>query len=201
MATRDPGSTRERIVEHARDLYVEGGMAALSMRKVADRVGVSATALYRHFDRKETLLMEVCRTGFERFTSYLLRGLAGSTPRERLRLSGEGYVRFALDNPAYYRIMFMASRDDFGFAELPAQSSETMTRSFHLLVDRVRECQDAGLLRAGDPAELAVLIWSASHGLVSLYLCGQLGPLQGDDEGFVRFFLRARSQQLEGLAG
>ena len=69
--------TRERIVEEARDLYLTAGLAGLSMRKVAERVGVTATALYRHFEDKQALLLAVVQAGFERFTTYLLRGLTG----------------------------------------------------------------------------------------------------------------------------
>jgi AcrR family transcriptional regulator len=196
---KDTGSTRERILEEARDLYLKGGLSGLSMRKIADRVGVSATALYRHFEDKEALLMAVVEVGFERFTSYLLRGLAGKTPAERLNLTGEGYLRFALENRSYYRIMFMAARDDFGYDRFPARSRENLSRSFQLLVDRVRECQDSKHLRAGDPQEVAVLIWSFTHGMVSLFLTGHMGPLDGKPEAFARFYRDAQAEFLAGL--
>ena len=192
--------TRDRIVEEARDLYLTGGLSALSMRKVAERVGVSATALYRHFDDKEALLVAVVQAGFERFTSYLLRGLAGKTPPERLARTGEGYLRFALEHSSYYRIMFMTSREDFGFDQLPEASRQILARSFQLLVDRVRECQDAGTLRAGEPEEIAVLIWAFVHGLVSLYLAGHMGPLDGKPTAFARFYATAHVEFLAGLA-
>jgi AcrR family transcriptional regulator len=192
--------TRERIVEEARDLYLRGGLSAVSMRKVAERVGVSATALYRHFDDKESLLLAVVQTGFERFTSYLLSGQAGKTPLDRLTLTGEGYLRFALDHPSYYRIMFMTSREDFGFDQLPAATRSSLGRSFQLLVDRVRECQGARRLRVGEPEELAVLIWSFVHGLVSLYLAGHLGPFAGKPTAFARFYAAAQVEFLAGLA-
>jgi AcrR family transcriptional regulator len=192
--------TRERIVEEARDLYLTGGLTALSMRKVAERVGVSATALYRHFDDKEALLVAVVQAGFEKFTGYLLRGLAGKTPVERLSLTGDGYLSFALDNPSYYRIMFMASRQDIGYEELPAANRQTLRHSFQLLVDRVRECQDTGHVRAGDPQEIAVLIWSFVHGLVSLYLAGHMvGALDGKPDAFARFYRAAKADFLAGL--
>ena len=144
--------------------------------------------------------MAVVQAGFERFTSYLLRGLSGKTPAERLTLTGEGYLRFALENPSYYRIMFMTSREDFGFDQLPEASRQILARSFQLLVDRVRECQDAGTLRAGEPEEIAVLIWSFVHGLVSLYLAGHMGPLDGKPTAFARFYAAAQVEFLAGLA-
>jgi AcrR family transcriptional regulator len=197
---QDGSATRERILEEARDLFVAGGMNGFSMRKVAERVGVSATAIYRHFEGKETLLLAVVEAGFELFTSYLLRARSGATAAERLERSGEAYLRFALDHPGYYRVMFMSSREDFGFERLPAQSVARQTGAFGQVVARVGECQDAGLLRPGDPGELAVLLWSFSHGLASLYLGGHLRQRYPDPEAFVRFFLQARRQLLAGLA-
>jgi AcrR family transcriptional regulator len=191
--------TRERIVVEARDLYLTEGLAGLSMRKVAERVGVTATALYRHFEDKQALLLAVVQTGFERFTSYLLRGLAGKTPGARLARTGEGYLRFALENPADYRIMFMSMREDLGYDRFPARSKENLSRSFQLLVDRTRECQEAGLVRSGDPHEIAVLIWSFVHGLVSLYLAGHMGPLGRKPEAFARFYAAAQAEFLLAL--
>lgn len=191
-------STRDRILEHARDLFLEGGMSGFSMRRLAERVGVSATAIYRHFDDKEALLVAVVDAGYARFASYLMRGLDGATAAERLDRSGEGYARFAVEHPAYYRMMFMASRDDFGFDALPQQNVERQQRSFRMLIDRVRECQEERVLRAQEPAELALLIWSFSHGLASLYLSGHLRSL-GDADAFVRYFRAARRQLVEGL--
>lgn len=191
--------TRERIVEEARDLYLTEGLAGLSMRRIAERVGVSATALYRHFEDKEALLMAVVQAGFERFTSYLMRGLAGKSPGERLALTGQGYLRFALENPSYYRIMFMSSRETIGYDRFPARSKEKLSTSFQLLVDRTRECQDAGLIRPGDPHEVAVVIWAFVHGLVSLYLTGHMGPFDRKPEAFARFYAAAQAEFLLGL--
>jgi AcrR family transcriptional regulator len=197
----DIPTTRERIVEQARELYLDAGMAGFSMRKLAARVGVTATALYRHFADKEAVLIAVLDAGFERFTAYLVRGLTGETAGARLELIGEQYARFALENQAYYRIMFMCSRHDVGFAELPRQSAEKHQLSFQLLVDRVRECQEAGILRPGDASELALLIWSFSHGLVSLYLTGNLRRHLEEDEAFIRLLRSARRELVSGLAG
>jgi AcrR family transcriptional regulator len=192
-------STRERILDHARDLFLAGGMSGFSMRKLADRVGVTATALYRHYEGKEALLVAVIDAGYARFASYLMRGLDGATAADRLDRSGEGYARFAVEHPAYYRMMFMSSRDDFGYDAIPRQNADKQQRSFRMLIDRVRECQDEQVLRAQDPAELALLIWSFSHGLASLYVSGHLRML-GDAEAFVRYFRQARHQLIDGLA-
>ena len=102
------------IVEAARDLLAEGGPARLSMRQVADRVGVSAAALYRYFENKEALVRQVIGQAFLRFGEYLERA-AGTQPRgslERVQALGEAYLEFATENEAYFRVLFSIQRDD-----------------------------------------------------------------------------------------
>ena len=117
--------TRQAILETARDLYAEEGSLAISMRKIAEQVGISATAIYRHFDDKEHLLLEVCSEGFTLFGASLMKGLRGKTALERLELTGLGYRDFALEHPQYYRVMFMSPHPEF------ASSSKTPRRRSH----------------------------------------------------------------------
>jgi AcrR family transcriptional regulator len=164
--------TRERILAAARELFLAGGAEAVTMRSVAERVGVTATALYRHFEGKEALLQAVIHAGFEGFGSYLYRALEGASPLERLRLSGQRYLEFALEQPQMYRTIFMAPRpaDVDCEPEKPGQAP-----TFRFLTDRVRECMQDGLLRRDEPEAVALAIWAHVHGLVSLHLSGALG--------------------------
>lgn len=72
--------TRTRILNAARELYLEGGHRSVTMRGVAERVGVTATALYRQFDDKDALMNEVVDEGFRRFGRYLYKSLEGPVP-------------------------------------------------------------------------------------------------------------------------
>lgn len=163
---------QERILAAARELFLTGGAEAVTMRSVAERVGVTATALYRHFDSKEALLQAVIRAGFEGFGSYLYRALEGATPVERLRLSGERYLEFALEQPQMYRTIFMAPRP----TEAPCEPEKPgQAPTFRFLTDRVRECMLEGLLRQDEPEAVALAIWAHVHGLVALHLSGALG--------------------------
>lgn len=163
--------TKDRIVGAARDLFLGGGAEAVTMRSVAERVGVTATALYRHFDSKEALLQAVLREGFEGFGSYLYRALEGPAPLDRLRRSGEAYLEFAVKQPQMYQTIFVAQRPA-GTCE-PADPHRAST--FRFLVDRVRECMEARVLKKDDPDVVALAVWAHVHGLVSLYLSGALG--------------------------
>lgn len=164
---------KERILGAARELFLSGGAEAVTMRSVAERVGVTATALYRHFDSKEALLQAVIRSGFEGFGAYLYRALEGTQPQDRLRRSGQAYLEFALEQPQMYRTIFMAPRPTLARDCEPDAPKNAAT--FHFLADRVRECMEAGLLKQDEPEAVALAIWAQVHGLVSLYLSGALG--------------------------
>ena len=165
-------AARIRILDAANALFLQGGAGAVTMRAVADRVGVTATALYRHFENKDALLNAVLTVGFQSFGGYLYRALRGATPGERLKLAGQGYLDFALEQPQLYRTIFMTPRPETSGCP-PNEPQWHATLQF--LVDRVRECMEAGLLLPGEPFEVAVTIWSHVHGLVSLQLVGGTG--------------------------
>ena len=198
MVAADSSDTRARLLEHARDLYLAGGPEGFSLREVARRSGVSAPAVYRHFDGKDALLGAVCEEGFRLFSSYLLRALRESTPLERMRAAGDLYRRFALENPRHYRFIFMTSADDLG-AALQKRAPTDGDPTFQFLVDRVSECMRAKVLAKGDAVGVAAVIWAHVHGLVSLRLCGHLAPA-GDDAEFAQFFRASTDRLLDGLA-
>jgi AcrR family transcriptional regulator len=191
----DIEGTKARLLHEARDLYLEAGFARFSLREVARRVGVSAPAVYRHYSSKEALLGEVCAAGFRQFGSYLLRALSEPTPRARLVRSGELYYRFGIENPRDYRVIFMGDAEPF----MPQKNSKgNPDATFQFLIDRVRECMQARILKKRDEPEVAAIIWAHVHGLVSLRLTGHLGQV-GDDDEFARFYAHSVERLLAGL--
>ncbi len=193
----DTADTRERLLQRAREVYLEGGAGHFSLREVARRAGVSAAAVYRHFDGKEALLSAVCEEGFRTFSSYLLRALARETPLERLRAAGDHYLCFALERPHDYRVIFMSSVEELGLGARGPTPGPSPT--FQFLVDRVRDCVDVGTFAPADPRAVAASIWAHVHGLASLRLAGHLGAV-GDDGAFAAFFRRSTDQLLRGFA-
>jgi AcrR family transcriptional regulator len=165
------------------------------LREVARRADVTAAAVYRHFDGKDALLGAVCAEGFRVFASYLMTALAKPKPRDRMRAAIAQYLRFALERPRDYRVMFMsepAFRRDVAPPTLRAPDP-----SFQFLVDRVTECQAEKILRKGDARELALSIWAHLHGLVALF-SSDLLPL--DVRAFAAFYERSTDDFLRGLA-
>jgi AcrR family transcriptional regulator len=190
--------TKARLLTEARDLYLEQGFARFSLREVARRAGISAAAVYRHFDDKQALLSNVCAAGFRIFSSYLLQAHAARTPRARLSASTLQYLRFAVENPRDYRFIFMGAKEDFTTLAPPPDNIEGES-TFRFLVDRVGECMQAHVIKKADPFMVATVIWGHVHGLVSLRLSGHLASL-GSDAQFARFYEKATEQLLAGLA-
>lgn len=187
---------RARILASARALYLEGGAEAVTMRGVADRVGVTATALYRHFDSKEDLLGELVVQAFETFGSYLYRALNGRTPMERFRRSAEAYLDFALEQREIYRTIFMSPAPKRKDAISISRERFDPASTFQFLIDRIRECIDSGDLRADDPEQVAVSVWAHVHGLVSLQICGSFDQT---DEAFRETYWRSVERVIAGL--
>lgn len=173
--TADPKYAAEiegRILEAARDLLAEGGAPALSMRAVASRVRLSATAIYHYFENKQALVDRVVATGCRRFEEdYLWKAIeslpAGSV--ERLEALGEAYIRFALENPEYFRVIFtIEPADRREIEDLPGQGG------YPILRQCIVDAMESGAIRRADPELVALYLWSVVHGLVTLSLACDL---------------------------
>jgi AcrR family transcriptional regulator len=158
---------RDEVLDAAEALLSElGSEHAVSMRAVAQRVGVSPAALYLHFPTKFSLLDAVCYRGFEHFAETIDAAAAAATdPVEALRRMGRAYIEFGLANPEKYQIL-MLQGDPERYAARPPEDMPGMD-CFAMLVDRVAVAMRSGGLRDGDPFLAAVGLWTALHGFVT----------------------------------
>jgi AcrR family transcriptional regulator len=187
---------RDKILASACDLYVSEGLDGFSMRKLAKRVGVTAPALYRHFDGRDAVLGEVVREAYRSFMGYIYRALEAPTPLDRFTRAGEGYLDFALQHPRWYDIIFTGP-ELLGMETLPPDI-EAMGCAIHQFwVDRVRECMDAGVLKPSDPLQTSLTMWAHAHGMVQLY---HQGSLQVDEPGFRALFEDSCARLMAGVA-
>ena len=155
------------LVAAAARVLERDGVSAVTVRAVAAEAGVAPMGVYNHFAGKSGLLLAVLQRAFDGLRDAIT--ISSDVPAaERLRASGLGYRRFALENPTTYGLMF--NRLDTAVdVEALAEHAEP---AFQALVDGVAASQQLGTVRDGDPAELALQIWSAVHGAVSLELMG-----------------------------
>src|SRR5437867_2767362 len=156
---------RGRITVAAQELFAAEGIEGISMRKIADRVGVTATALYRHFRDKDEILEEIINAGLAILEKYLAPALKAEDPYRRLRGLIDAYLRFALEQPRYFDLAFQVPGPTTHFSEALERHSHI---TFRLAVEQVSLCMDTGIFRKGDPIETAVYLWSTAHGLVML---------------------------------
>lgn len=172
------GDLRRALLDAALSVLEKEGAHALTLREVARRVGVSQAAPYHHFADKEAILAAVAEEGFVELYGALekARDAAEGKPAARLRAMGAGYVQFAVERPAHFRVMFGKMVEESRYPSLHAAAD----RAFATLCEAITEAQEAGAARRGDPVELAVLAWSTVHGLAMLWIEGAVqGPACG----------------------
>ena len=164
------GNLKETLIESALGLIAELGPAGFTLREVARRAGVSHNAPYRHFADKQALLAVLAAEGFDRLTASMQAAIKpGAAPLERLNQAGRGYVAFALRWTQHFAVMFDVPLAHEKYPALTASGA----CAFDVLLNLVRECQDAKLFEAGDPQRLALLAWSLVHGVAKLAIGGQ----------------------------
>jgi AcrR family transcriptional regulator len=181
------GDLRRALVEQALRTIQAEGVRGLTLRGVAERLGVSRTALYRHFTDKKALLAEVAREGFRTFRLELVEAWErGGGGRQAFEDMGLAYVRFAVANPSHYRVMFG------GFVVVAADAAlqQEAAGAFQALVDAIVSLQQQGLMRADDPLQLARFIWALVHGVAMLIIDAVLHGPGVDAEALARFAVR-----------
>ncbi len=187
---------RERISAAAQELYLREGVEGVSMRKIAEMVGVSAPAIYRHFENKDAVLDEIVVRGLRILEQYLRPALEAPTPRERLSKLIDNYLDFTLEQPRFFDFAFLAPP-----SRALGQLSEEIARgnwvTFKMAVEQVAACMADGVLVKDDPMETAVTIWAEVHGLVTLYRTGRFGT---DERAFRRIYRQSVDRLLGGLA-
>jgi AcrR family transcriptional regulator len=162
---------RRKAVRVATRLFAKQGYAAVTLRAIAEGLGVSAMAPYRYFENKAEIFALVRADAFRRFADGQERAFAGArAPMERLFAMRDEYVRFALEHPDAYRVMFDLDQEpEADYPELAAENH----RSFDALKEAARLAIADGVL-AGEPSIVAHQLWATLHGLISLHLAGKL---------------------------
>jgi len=168
------GDLRRALIQEAVRAIASDAVQRLTLREIGKRLGVSRTALYRHFPDKATLLAAVAREGFERFRQDLVEAwLTAEGTRTGLDRMGHAYVRFAITHRAHYRVMF----GDFRRLCAKDRELEDAGRAaFQTLLDALITLQRAGTVCRDDPQMQAMFVWAVVHGIAMLAIDGQFGP-------------------------
>lgn len=176
---RNPRGQGERLrvdlIDAAVELIAEtGSVDGVSLRAAARRAGVSPMAVYNHFADKEALLVAAVEHCWDEFQAAIAATLDEPEPSARLRAAGDAYVRFALEHPGRYAVMFSGTRN------LPERAVPIGMSAFDTLVAMVADILDARH-DGRDPAFVAVQVHTWIHGMVSLLGCAPDGPWPSTD--------------------
>jgi len=159
---------RRLILKTATDQLAQQGYAKTTIRSIANEIEYSPRTIYLYFKDKDALLYEISVRAFTLFKKEFESVLSVADPFARLEKLNEVYIDFALDNPAYYDLMFILNE--------PMQTDETQEgweigMSAHRILQQiVGECMEAGYFKGLDAQVVAFSVWSAVHGMVSLKL-------------------------------
>jgi len=164
---REKEALRERILDATLELVTSDGPDALTMRRLAERIEYSATAIYAHFADKDALLSSLCRREFCDLAAHMADFAPSGHPLDDLRLLGKAYCHFALKHPQAYRLMFLLP----GMPSRPEKTADEVD-AYNICVQSVARARTAGVLRdeLGDDELVAQTLWAALHGVLALQI-------------------------------
>ena len=174
LSPEDLAEFRGRLCDVAEHLFAEHGPDAVTIRQLGAALGVSAMTPYRYFTDKDAILAAVRARAFDRHAQALeaARAAPAADEGERSGRIGAAYVRFALEHPEAYKLMFDIRQPNA--ADYP-DLVRAMTRSRATMTAHLRDLAAAGLF-AGDADLVGHLYWAALHGPIMLQLSGVLEP-------------------------
>ena len=167
---------RKDILEAAKKLFVENGYEATSIRNIAEKIEYSPATIYLYYKDKNDIIHALHQDGFKLLVNYFKDVAAIENPFDRLIAMGRAYMKFALENPELYNLIFNMQEP---IEHLDTCDSwEEGDQAFGLLLTNVQQCQQTGYFHGMDPHSLSLTIWSTMHGLCMLRITGHLGHVE-----------------------
>ncbi len=182
------GNLREALLTASVDIIAQQGIQNLSLRKLAQLVGVSHTSCYHHFKDKDALLAAVAEQGFKQISEHLSAIMANNDTQlfDKLHQAVSYYVSFAIEHATQYELMFGR---DLWQSENHEQFQRVAKDSFRQYVDLFEQFQQQGVLaKSENPLRIAQLLWSTLHGLAKLAIDGIFSK-QGDQTEIIDYAL------------
>lgn len=185
---RERNTKRELILDAALNIFAEEGFERTTIRRIAEVIEYTPGAIYAYFSDKDEIFYELHTRGFDLLREHMMKAQDAPDAFSRLVKLGELYIAFALNNPHYYKIMFMLSNISVllnkKFDALCKEGVlETLSghMAYNMLKMLVSDSMAQGELPKANPDAAAVAIWSNVHGIVALYLDGRMFMLETDD--------------------
>jgi AcrR family transcriptional regulator len=164
---RQKEELKGKILESAKELFLEKGYEATSIRNIAERIEYSPTTIYLYFKDKDDIFYALHQEGFRLLNEYFKVLQHVPDPFERLKTITRAYIKFALENREFYDLMFI-SRAPMNALKDDCEDWDEGRKSFEALVQTVSQCVELGYFRDMDPEHLSFTLWSMVHGVCSL---------------------------------
>lgn len=169
---RERQNLQDKILDAARELFARHGYEAVTLRKIAEAIEYTPAAIYGHFRDKDELIRTLCKRDFDVFSAGLASLASIADPLERLRRLGREYIRFAIDHPQHYRLMFMSPAGLDYDADSLERKGDPHRDGYAFLRLSVNQAIEQGLLQAefNDADLVAQTFWAGVHGVASLQI-------------------------------
>jgi AcrR family transcriptional regulator len=169
------GNLKESLVATALDIIDKDGLDAITLRDLTQRLGTSRTAVYRHFDSKEALILGVIEKGYENLDLMFTPIFQDRTQSvaERFKTMGRAYLDFAIEHPNLYRLLF-GDKYHQEREKLCDYKDENQATGLYTLIGLLLEAQEEGIIASVNPMVQAAMVWASIHGLASLLIDGHL---------------------------
>ena len=187
-------TTPEKILRATHKLLERGGADAVSMRRVAEAVGITPMAIYRHFPSREALLKKLSDDSFDTAAKEWEAHATHPDIRERLLALLTPYLDYALEHPHLFDHAFSARRDDA--RRFPEDFHSRRSPTLNVVADTVAEGMRLGVLKQDDPWDVAMSLWAHAHGLVALYRAGRFSY---DEARFRKFYSESARRLIDGI--
>lgn len=169
---REREEMRKLILDGAQKLFLANGFDKVSIRTIADEIEYSPATIYLYFKDKNELLYALHQRGFVQMVEEFQPLLLLTNPFEKLVEMGRSYIRFAVENPELFDLMFIMTAP---MDTLEKKEWVEGDQAFGLLMQVVQECMDAKVFHQHDVQATAMMIWSSIHGYTALFLRKRLG--------------------------
>ncbi|AVP96231.1 TetR family transcriptional regulator [Ahniella affigens] len=187
-------TTAQSILQIARHIFETEGAGAVSMRRVAEQAGISAMAIYRHFENREALLQEIADAGFAELAGFWTPKRTRQSPLKQIEAMLGGYMDYALAHPRIFDYMFAEPRPSA--RKFPEDFRKGRSPTGNLLAQAVTAGIDAGVLARDNVWDVSMALWAHAHGLICLYRGGRFSY---DEAAFRKFYRRSLQRLIHGL--
>jgi AcrR family transcriptional regulator len=190
----DEAASKVRIRKAALALFRKSGLEGFTVRAVARKVGVSATAIYRYYPGRDALLDELADLGFDQIGERVDQPFASDNAEERICEIFDRYLQFAHDEPRMYDLMLRMNHPSKRI--FPQDYVAGKSRTGNVLIAEVARCVEQGRWTQNSVLETVLAVWTLAHGHATLY---ETGRIAGSHEEFRAIARRSLIRIIHGL--